>query len=201
MDLSGLLPKYVNIRRGCFVGLILGTALCPWELLASATTFVGVISSFSIFMAPFCGIHISDYWIIRGRRLKLSDLYHSRPDGIYFYTMGMNWRSVFPWLVGWVPLLPGFLHSIRPSIQVPVSADRLYALGFPYGLLSSLIMNTLINKLFPPRGLGEIDQEDVFGTFTGSGDVEDQQNAMGNSELTPEQSSSLERQESEGMKV
>ncbi|KAK2829909.1 hypothetical protein FQN49_007138 [Arthroderma sp. PD_2] len=141
-------------------------ALCPWELLASATTFVSVISSFSIFMAPLCGIHISDYWIVRQRRLKLSDLYHSRPDGIYYYTMGINWRSVAPWLVGWVPLLPGFIHSINPAIQMPVGVDRLYALGFPYGLLSSMAIHTLINKVFPPRGLGEIDQDDIFGTFT-----------------------------------
>ncbi|KAE8152947.1 permease for cytosine/purines, uracil, thiamine, allantoin-domain-containing protein [Aspergillus avenaceus] len=166
MDLSGLLPKYINIRRGCYVGLVLGMALCPWELLASATTFVSVISSFSIFMAPFCGIHISDYWLIRQRRLKLSDLYHARPEGIYFYTMGFNWRSVLPWLIGWVPLLPGFMHSINPAITVSVGADHLYALGFPYGLLSSMAVHTLINKCFPPRGLGEIDRDDTYGTFT-----------------------------------
>ncbi|KAE8309919.1 permease for cytosine/purines, uracil, thiamine, allantoin-domain-containing protein [Aspergillus transmontanensis] len=166
MDLSGLLPKYINIRRGCYVGLILGMALCPWELLASATTFVSVISSFSIFMAPFCGIHISDYWFIRQRRLKLSDLYHARPEGIYFYTMGFNWRGVLPWLVGWVPLLPGFMHSINPAIEVSVGADHLYALGFPYGLLSSMAIHTLVNKCFPPPGIGEIDLDDTYGTFT-----------------------------------
>ncbi|KAE8163393.1 permease for cytosine/purines, uracil, thiamine, allantoin-domain-containing protein [Aspergillus tamarii] len=160
------LNVYINIRRGCYVGLILGMALCPWELLASATTFVSVISSFSIFMAPFCGIHISDYWFIRQRRLKLSDLYHARPEGIYFYTMGFNWRSVFPWLVGWVPLLPGFMHSINPAIEVSVGADHLYALGFPYGLLSSMAIHTLINKCFPPPGVGEVDPNDTYGTFT-----------------------------------
>ncbi|KAE8416765.1 permease for cytosine/purines, uracil, thiamine, allantoin-domain-containing protein [Aspergillus pseudocaelatus] len=160
------LNVYINIRRGCYVGLILGMALCPWELLASATTFVSVISSFSIFMAPFCGIHISDYWFIRQRRLKLSDLYHARPEGIYFYTMGFNWRSVLPWLVGWVPLLPGFMHSINPAIEVSVGADHLYALGFPYGLLSSMAIHTLVNKCFPPPGVGEIDRDDTYGTFT-----------------------------------
>ncbi|EFR00304.1 uracil permease [Nannizzia gypsea CBS 118893] len=166
MDLSGLLPKYINIRRGCYVGLILGMALCPWELLASAKTFVSVISSFSIFMAPLCGIHISDYWIVRQRRLKLSDLYHSRPDGIYYYTSGVNWRSIIPWLVGWVPLLPGFIHSIDPTILMPIGVDRLYALGFPYGLLSSIAAHTVINWVFPPPGIGEIDKADIFGTFT-----------------------------------
>ncbi|DAA73008.1 TPA_exp: NCS1 allantoate transporter [Trichophyton benhamiae CBS 112371] len=166
MDLSGLLPRYINIRRGCYVGLILGMALCPWELLASAKTFVSVISSFSIFMAPLCGIHISDYWIVRQRRLKLSDLYHSRPDGIYYYTSGVNWRSTIPWLVGWVPLLPGFIHSINPTIMMPIGVDRLYALGFPYGLLASMAVHTVINMVFPPPGIGDIDKDDMFGTFT-----------------------------------
>ncbi|KAJ1712062.1 uracil permease [Aspergillus flavus] len=192
MDLSGLLPKYINIRRGCYVGLILGMALCPWELLASATTFVSVISSFSIFMAPFCGIHISDYWFIRQRRLKLSDLYHARPEGIYFYTMGFNWRGVLPWLVGWVPLLPGFMHSINPAIKVSVGADHLYALGFPYGLLSSMAIHTLVNKCFPPPGIGEIDRDDTYGTFT----VEEAAKLGVNKDSTEEDSDRSLRRES-----
>ncbi|KAF7621838.1 hypothetical protein AFLA_008390 [Aspergillus flavus NRRL3357] len=192
MDLSGLLPKYINIRRGCYVGLILGMALCPWELLASATTFVSVISSFSIFMAPFCGIHISDYWFIRQRRLKLSDLYHARPKGIYFYTMGFNWRGVLPWLVGWVPLLPGFMHSINPAIKVSVGADHLYALGFPYGLLSSMAIHTLVNKCFPPPGIGEIDRDDTYGTFT----VEEAAKLGVNKDSTEEDSDRSLRRES-----
>ena len=45
MDIAGLLPKYINIRRGAYVGLIISIALCPWQLLSSAATFINVLSA------------------------------------------------------------------------------------------------------------------------------------------------------------
>ncbi|EAT77067.2 hypothetical protein SNOG_15692 [Parastagonospora nodorum SN15] len=48
MDMAGLFPSYINIRRGAYVGLVLSIAMCPKET--------------SLFR--------------RRRKLKLSDLYH-----------------------------------------------------------------------------------------------------------------------------
>jgi NCS1 family nucleobase:cation symporter-1 len=45
MDLAGLLPKYFNIRRGSYLALIISIAMCPWELLASAGTFISVMGA------------------------------------------------------------------------------------------------------------------------------------------------------------
>jgi nucleobase:cation symporter-1, NCS1 family len=166
MDMSGLFPKYINIRRGAYIGLALSMALCPWELIASASVFVSVISSFAVFMGPICGLQVCDYWLIRQRKIKLSDLYHPSPSGIYFFSGGVNWRSFISWLVGWAPLLPGFIHAIRPSIYVPIGASRVYALGFPFGFVTAFIVHLILNKTWPPRGLGETDAFDVYGTFT-----------------------------------
>jgi NCS1 family nucleobase:cation symporter-1 len=52
MDMAALLPKYINIRRGAYVGLVLSIVMCPWELLASAGTFISVMSAYSVFLGP-----------------------------------------------------------------------------------------------------------------------------------------------------
>ena len=107
-----------------------------------------------------------DYWILRGRRIKLSDLYHPRPDGVYHYWHGINWRSFVSWTVGWAYLIPGFAHTVTPSVVVPQACINLYYLAFPLGFTVSFLVHWSINRLFPPRGLGEQDDVDDYGTFT-----------------------------------
>jgi NCS1 family nucleobase:cation symporter-1 len=109
MDLSGLFPKYINIRRGAYIGLIISIAMCPWELLSSAGTFINVMSAYSVFLGPMCGIQICHYWLICQRRIKLSDLYDPHKTGIYYYSKGINYRSFVAWVIGWATQMPGQL--------------------------------------------------------------------------------------------
>lgn len=166
MDLSGLVPNYINIRRGSYIGLILSIAMCPWQLLSSAATFISVLSAYSVFLGPMVGLQVCDYWVIRQRRMKLSDLYHKRKTGIYYYSKGFNWRAFVSWVVGWASQLPGFAHAITPSIMVPIGCTRLYYLAFPLGFAISFLAHWAINTVFPPAGLGEIDGVDYYKTFT-----------------------------------
>jgi NCS1 family nucleobase:cation symporter-1 len=165
-DMAGLFPKYINIRRGAYVGLVLSIALCPWELLSSAATFISVLSAYSVFLGPMIGIQIADYWILRERRIKLSDLYHNRPDGVFYYYKGVNWRSFVSWVIGWASQIPGFAHAVNVNIDVPVGCTRLYYLAFPLGFVISFLAHLALNKAFPPQGLGTIDLFDYYGTFT-----------------------------------
>ncbi|EEP81167.1 predicted protein [Uncinocarpus reesii 1704] len=166
MDLSGLFPKFINIRRGAYIGLIISIALCPWELLYSAGTFISVLSAYSVFLGPMCGMMISEYWIVRSRKIKLSDLYHPRRDGIYYFWYGMNPRAFTAWVFGFAPLLPGFVNAVNPSISVPEGCVQMYYLAYPLGFAISFVVYIVLNKVFPPPGLGEVDDVDQFGTFT-----------------------------------
>lgn len=166
MDLSGLFPKYINIRRGAYTGFFLSMATCPWWLLSSAATFINVLSAYSIFLGPMLGIQICDYWIIRSRRLKLSDLYHPRSDGLYYYSRGINWRAYVAWIVGFTPQLPGFISTINPSIKTSAGAVNLYDLAFIVGFLISFFLYWILCTLSPPQGAGEMDAIDMYGTFT-----------------------------------
>ncbi|KAK3679042.1 hypothetical protein LTR78_001495 [Recurvomyces mirabilis] len=166
MDMAGLFPSFVNIRRGAYIGLILSIAMCPWQLLSSAATFISVLSAYSVFLGPMVGIMVCDYWILRNRRIKLSDLYHPGKDGVYYYTWGINWRSFASWVAGWAYLLPGFAHAVTPSVVVPKACTDLYYLAFPLGFVVSFITHWAINSIFPPSGLGVKDDVDYYETFT-----------------------------------
>lgn len=166
MDMAGLFPSFINIRRGAYIGLILSIAMCPWQLLSAASTFISVLSAYSVFLGPMVGIMICDYFILRKRRVKLSDLYHPGKDGLYYFWNGINWRSFVSWAIGWSYLLPGFAHAVTPSIKVPEACTNLYYLAFPLGFAVSFSVHFCINTAFPPVGLQEIDDVDYFGTFT-----------------------------------
>lgn len=166
MDLSGLFPKFINMRRGAYIGLLISCAMCPWQLLASAGTFINVMSAYSVFLGPMCGIQICQYWIISRRRIKLSDLYDPHREGVYYYWSGINWRSFVAWVVGWATQIPGFANAVNPAVEVPQACMDLYYLAFPLGFVISFLVYWGLNLLSMPRGIREMDTVDFFGTFT-----------------------------------
>lgn len=93
-DISSLLPKYINIRRGQIITAFLGLVINPWYLLSGAVVFISVMSAYTIFLQPFLGVLVAHYFIIQKRRIKVSDLYCIGEGSIYWYTGGVNWRSV-----------------------------------------------------------------------------------------------------------
>lgn len=57
MDMAGLWPTVINIRRGAYVGLVLSIAMCPWQLLSAASTFISVLSAYSVFLGKQSSKH------------------------------------------------------------------------------------------------------------------------------------------------
>ncbi|KAK4895253.1 hypothetical protein LTR27_006596 [Elasticomyces elasticus] len=151
---------------GLVVCLVLSIAMCPWQLLSSAATFISVLSAYSVFLGPWCGIMVCDYWVLRRRCLKLSALYTPDKGSIYFYWHRINWRSYLAWAIGWSYLIPGFAQAVTPSVVVPEACTNLYYLAFPLGFVVSFLAHWAINTVSPPPGLREKDDIDVYGTFT-----------------------------------
>ncbi|KAM3425438.1 hypothetical protein BST61_g7384 [Cercospora zeina] len=163
IDMAGLFPTYINIRRGAYVGLVLSIAMCPWKLLSAASTFISVLSAYSVFLGPMVGIMICDYWVLRKRRT----CYHPGKDGIYYFSHGINWRSFVAWVTGWSYLLPGFVHAVNPKIAVPKACTNVYYLAYPLGFVVSFSVHYCLNKASPPVRLRDADDVDYYGTFTG----------------------------------
>ena len=96
-DFMTLFPRWLNIRRGMWVAYLLGVCICPWHILANASGFLTFLGGYSIFLGPFLGIFITDYFVIRKGNIFVRDLY--TPEGRYWYFAGVNWRAVVAWVI------------------------------------------------------------------------------------------------------
>lgn len=146
-DMTALWPRYINIQRGQVICAILGGwALCPWEILASATGFLAFMGGYTVFLGPITGIMVTDYWLVHRTHVDVPAMF--QPHGRYRYTYGVNWRAAAAMIVSVPPMMPGLINSINTNIRVGVGTrlfDLAYLLGFT---LASTVYFTL-SRLFP----------------------------------------------------
>ncbi|OLN87315.1 Uracil permease 2 [Colletotrichum chlorophyti] len=152
-DLAATFPKYLNIRRGAYITAIFSIVVNPWRLVNTATIFLTVLSSYSVFLAPMTGLMISSYLIVNKRKINVDDLYRDGSESIYWFSYGCNWRAPVAWLVGVAPCMPGFVTAVDTSVTVSEGATELYYMSYVYGLLSSGLVYALLHRLFPARAL------------------------------------------------
>lgn len=149
MVLAGYAPKYINIKRGAVIIGLLGLAVNPWQISAAASTFLGVISGFGIFIAPMTGIMLCDYLVIRKRRLVIPDLYIGDSSSIYWYWHGYHWRAIVAFLCGFVPLLPGFVMNLIGG-YTGNGWVKLFQITFLVGLSTGFTVFLIICLISPP---------------------------------------------------
>ncbi|KAL2875824.1 hypothetical protein SGCOL_008971 [Colletotrichum sp. CLE4] len=152
-DLAATFPKYLNIRRGAYITAIFSIIVNPWRLVNTATIFLTVLSSYSVFLAPMTGLMISSYLVVNKSKVNVSDLYRGDSGSIYWFSCGCNWRAPVAWLVGVVPCMPGFIAAVDTSVTVSEGATELYSMSYIYGLLSSGLVYALLHRYFPAKSL------------------------------------------------
>ncbi|KAI1469647.1 uracil permease [Daldinia caldariorum] len=165
IDLAGLWPHYINIRRGAIITFVAAWIVQPWQLVNRAVTFIQVLSSFSVFLSPMIGLMAADFFILRGRKIRLSHLY-TGTESSYWYWNGFNWRAIVAWICGWVSTIGGLIVTVRQDTDAPTALSELYFMAFFVGFFISAMIFVALNKLSPVLGLGEYDEVDVYETFT-----------------------------------
>ncbi|CCC11957.1 unnamed protein product [Sordaria macrospora k-hell] len=85
-DLTALLPRYINIRRGGYICAAVGLAMNPWTLLTDNNQFTTYLSAYSVFLSSIAGVMIFDYYVVRRGYLEVKELYDGRKTGPYYYT-------------------------------------------------------------------------------------------------------------------
>ncbi|KAK8927179.1 Allantoin permease [Metarhizium anisopliae] len=149
IDLASVFPRYINIRRGAYITAILSPVVNPWRLVNTATTFLSVLSGYSIFLAPMSGLMTASYLVVNKQKLKIDDLYRGNSESIYWYTWGINFRAPVAWIVGVAPCLPGFVAAVDTSVSVTDGAAEMYYINYLYGFLSSATLYILLHWIFP----------------------------------------------------
>ncbi|KAI0841945.1 NCS1 nucleoside transporter family protein-like protein [Hypoxylon sp. FL0890] len=165
IDLAGLWPHYINIRRGAIITFVAAWIVQPWQLVNRAATFIQVLSSFSVFLSPIIGLMAVDFYLLRGLKIRLSHLYSTK-NSSYWYWNGINWRAPVAWICGWIPTIGGLVATVNQDANAPRALFKLYFMAFFVGFFTSATIFFLLNKLFPIKGMGEYDEVDFYGTFT-----------------------------------
>ncbi|KAH7319845.1 permease for cytosine/purines, uracil, thiamine, allantoin-domain-containing protein [Stachybotrys elegans] len=146
-DMTALLPRYINIRRGGYICAAIGLAMCPWNLLSSNNQFTLYLSSYSVFLSSIAGVMISDYYFVRRGYLELKELYDGRKTGPYYYTFGIHWRAYAAYVSGILINVVGFAGAI--GRDVPMGATYIYRVNFFAGFIVASSMYWGLCKLFP----------------------------------------------------
>ncbi len=165
-DLAGLVPKYINIRRGAIITALLSWVVCPWRFYNTSSTFLTVMSSFSVFLSPLAGIIICEHWVKRRRSIKVSDLYTADPSGDYYYIAGVNWQNMLWWVIGFAPGIPGLVNSANPNITVNNGIINYYQGSSLFGFCIAFFLCYISGFVFKDTHARDIDDKDYYGTFT-----------------------------------
>ena len=90
-DMTALLPRFLNIRRGGYICAAVGLAMCPWNLLKDSNSFTTYLSAYSVFLSSIAGVIICDYYFVRKGYLELKNLYSAASTSPYFFWYGWSW--------------------------------------------------------------------------------------------------------------
>jgi NCS1 family nucleobase:cation symporter-1 len=146
-DLTALMPRYLNIRRGGYICAIIGIAICPWQFLTSASNFTTYLSAYSVFLSSIAGPMIIDYYFVRKGYLQIRDLYNAERDGPYYGVMGFQWRGYVAYIAGILINVVGFAGAV--GTPVPIGATYIYRLNFFTGFIVSGGVYYLLARFFP----------------------------------------------------
>lgn len=160
MDMTGLFPRYLNIRRAGFIVMALGILIWPWKILTSATAVIVFGSGWGCFCSAQTGVILAKYFFIYKRKILVKDLYISGPESIYWFWNGVDWRSIFSFLIGTIFLMPGLAWTVLGESKgfwtyiLQVS----YIWGIAISVISEIALHFIFKKTIQPT----TKIEDVF---------------------------------------
>ncbi|KAK8089065.1 hypothetical protein PG997_004026 [Apiospora hydei] len=146
-DMTALLPRFINIRRGGYICAVVGLAMCPYTLLTDSNQFTTYLSAYSVFLSSIAGVMCCDYYLVRKGYLEVKELYDARKTGPYFFTFGINWRAYAAYIGGILINVVGFAGAV--GRDVPAGATYIFNLNFFCGFIVSSTIYWILCRLFP----------------------------------------------------
>ncbi|KAK2015879.1 putative allantoin permease [Colletotrichum eremochloae] len=147
-DVSGLWPRYINIVRGQVLCALFAPICVPWKIIASASSFLTFLGSYTVFLMPTCGIMIVDYWILRRGNFHVPSLYTKAESSPYAYYKGWNLRAVVAWLSGVIFTVHGIAGNLDQD-SVNQASKNMYKLGFLLSLFMGSLVYYMVSLLWP----------------------------------------------------
>ncbi|CAI6780535.1 AAC_HP2_G0049810.mRNA.1.CDS.1 [Saccharomyces cerevisiae] len=164
MDLTGLLPKYVDIKRGAIFAACVSWACLPWNFYNSSSTLLTVMSSFGVVMTPIITVMICDNFLIRKRQYSVTNAFVLK--GEYYFTKGVNWRAIVAWVCGMAPGLPGIAWEVNNDYFHNTGIINFFYGDSFFSFLISFFVYWGLCLLFPFKITVKHDDKDYYGAFT-----------------------------------
>ena len=124
-DLANLFPKHINFRMGGLITAVIAFFVGGlWLSFISQIGIVGFVNAIGAVIAPFFGILVVDYYLIKRQHIDMNDLFSDKPTGAYYYHKGWNIRGLIAFAIG-------ALFSIA-TVLVPI-LTKLEGYGFLMG--------------------------------------------------------------------
>ncbi|TNY19629.1 NCS1 nucleoside transporter family [Rhodotorula diobovata] len=144
-DLTSIFPRFLSIRRGGYIAVVVGFCMCPWHLMSSSANFATYLSAYSVLLSSIVGVMVCHYYVIGKRQVAVHDLYEK--DGLYTYFHGFNLRAYAAYVAGIAPNITGMAGAC--GADVPLAATRIYTLSFFVGFGVAFATYWLLCLAFP----------------------------------------------------
>lgn len=94
-DLANLFPSRISFKVGGLITAVLAFFVgALWVSLISQIGVPGFVNALGAVVAPFYGIIVVDYYLVKRQHLDMQELFSSAPGGAYYYVKGWNRRAL-----------------------------------------------------------------------------------------------------------
>ncbi|MGR7922998.1 NCS1 family nucleobase:cation symporter-1 [Zobellella denitrificans] len=115
-DLANLFPRMISFRIGGLITAIVAFFVgALWVSVISQIGIPGFVNALGAIVAPFYGIIVVDYYLVKKQRLDMEQLFSTDPKGAYYYQNGWNAKALMAFGLA-------ALFSIS-TVLVPALAD------------------------------------------------------------------------------
>ncbi|TVY41662.1 putative permease [Lachnellula subtilissima] len=105
-DTAALVPRFLDVKRGAIIRMILVFAITPWNFTRISFAFTNYLNNYSVFLSGFVGIIAYEYFVIRKGYIDIRDLFSARKERTYCYSGGWNWRALAAYFKAMAPFMP-----------------------------------------------------------------------------------------------
>ncbi|MBE0405053.1 NCS1 family nucleobase:cation symporter-1 [Halomonas citrativorans] len=94
-DLANLFPSKISFKVGGLITAVIAFFVGAfWISFISQIGIPGFVNALGAIVAPFYGIIVVDYYLIKRQQLDIQALFSSKPGSTYYYTNGWNSRAL-----------------------------------------------------------------------------------------------------------
>ncbi|MFQ3789188.1 NCS1 family nucleobase:cation symporter-1 [Halomonas sp. A29] len=94
-DLANLFPSKISFKVGGLITAVVAFFVgALWVSLISQIGVPGFVNALGAIIAPFYGIIVVDYYLVKRQQLDMQQLFSSKPGTAYYYVKGWNTRAL-----------------------------------------------------------------------------------------------------------